>query len=162
MDCRAGLGAVVWKFNIPRNPESTSADTGHNPESTSADTGAGSRVNLQTAQSQPALTENPRRTPEVYKPLKQNTGCSHCLKTPMQANTYLGNSRQHKKTTSFKKTKEPRRLKHPLNPRPESHNVGCRSYRPFQLRGWGLRCSNLNTCETRHGWFQYCPPLRWR
>ena len=113
MDCRAGLGAVVLKFNIPRNPESTSADTGHNPESTSADTGAGSRVNLQTAQSQPALTENPRRTPEVYKPLKQNTGCSHCLKTPMQANTYLGNSRQHKKTTSFKKTKELRRLKHP-------------------------------------------------
>ena len=61
-------GAVVWKFNIPRNPESTSADTGHYPESTSADTGTGSRVNLQTVQSQPALTENPRRTPEVYKP----------------------------------------------------------------------------------------------
>ena len=111
----------MWKFNIPRNPESTSADTGHNPESTSADTGTGSRVNLQTAQSQPALTENPRRTPEVYKPLKQNTGCSHCLKTPMQANTYLGNSRQHKKTTSFKKTNvskktKPRRAETPLSP----------------------------------------------
>ena len=52
----------MWKFNIPRNPESTSADTG-----------TGSRVNVQTVQSQPALTENPRRTPEVYKPLKQNT-----------------------------------------------------------------------------------------
>ena len=67
-------GAVVWKFSIPRNPESTSADTGHYPESTSADTGTDSRVNVQTVQSQPALTENPRRTPEVYKPLNEPTG----------------------------------------------------------------------------------------
>ena len=56
----------------------------------------------------------------LNEPPKQNTGCSHCLKTPMQANTYLGNSRQHKKTNSYKKTKELRRLKHPLNPRPEN------------------------------------------
>lgn len=66
-------GAVVWKFNIPRNPESTTVDAGRLPESTTVDTGTGSRVNHRTVQSQPPLTENPRRTPEVYKPLKQNT-----------------------------------------------------------------------------------------
>ena len=103
----------MWKFNTPRNPESTSADTGHYPESTSADTGTGSRVNLQTVQSQPALTENPRRTPERYKPLKQTAVCSHCTKRPRAVFTGRGDFTHHKKTNSFKKIKELRKL----NPR---------------------------------------------
>ena len=55
-------GAVVWKFNIPRNPESSTVDTGER-----------SRVKHRIAQSQARLTENPRRTPEVYKPPSEPT-----------------------------------------------------------------------------------------
>ena len=66
-------GAVVWKFNIPRNPESSTVDTGHLPESSTVDTGERSRVKHRIAQSQARLTENPRRTPEVYKPPSEPT-----------------------------------------------------------------------------------------
>lgn len=66
-------GAVVWKFNIPRNPESALVDTGYTPESTLVDAGPPSRVNVRTVQSQPWLTENPRRTPENNKPIKEIT-----------------------------------------------------------------------------------------
>ena len=105
----------MWKFNIPRSLVSTAADTKNLQVSTAVDTKTGLGVNRRTARCQPPLTQNPRRTPEVYKPLKQNTGCSHCLKTPMQANTYLGNSRQHKKTNSYKKTNVSKKTKPPLN-----------------------------------------------
>ena len=38
------------------------------PESTTVDIKTGLGVNRRTARCQPPLTQNPRRTPEVYKP----------------------------------------------------------------------------------------------
>ena len=73
-------GAVVWKFNIPRNQVSTTVDIKNPKVSTAVDIKTGLGVNRRTARCQPPLTQNPIRTPEVYKPLKQNTACSHCTK----------------------------------------------------------------------------------
>ena len=61
-------GAVVWKFSIPRNPVSTTVDTKDVLMSTTADTKEGLGVKHRTSRCQPPLTQNPRRTPEVYKP----------------------------------------------------------------------------------------------
>ena len=61
-------GAVVWKFSIPRNQVSTTVDIKNPKVSTAVDIKTDLGVNRRTARCQPPLTQNPRRTPEVYKP----------------------------------------------------------------------------------------------